>query len=193
MKVAARHQSRTLEDRTDEINRRARWGGRFEHDETSLSQMRHDGFGRGGHGAHVRFFEFDAVRFAQLAFMERGWHGDDVGVGGFGRGGKGEPSRFERGLEFLAQARLVDVDVAAAQGFEDARADVHAEDAQSVRGEGRGGGQADVAEADDADVLEVHLVSVESLVCDQELENGFLSCSFYDLICQLANRKKEIL
>ncbi len=154
MEVAASRQSGTFEDRADEVHRRARRGGRFEHDEASLSQMRDDGLGRGGDGAHVCFFELDAVRFAEFAFVKGGWHGDDEGVGGFGRGGEGEASRFERGLEFLAQARFVDVNVAAAQGFEDARADVHAEHLDAACGEGAGGGQADVAQAEDAEGLE---------------------------------------
>jgi hypothetical protein len=66
MEIGTSPQPRTLEDRLNEIDRGARRGGRFEHHQVALAQVRDDGFSRGRHHAHVGQFVGLAVVFAGL-------------------------------------------------------------------------------------------------------------------------------
>jgi len=65
------------------------------------------------------------------------------------------------------------VQSAVAQGFEHLRIHVHADDLQAVRGKGGGGGQADVAQSEDTDFGEVHVISEGKL--------GFIRQEFIEI------------
>jgi hypothetical protein len=54
----------------------------------------------------------------------------------------------------------MDMDFAFAQHFNDARISIHAEDFDTVHGEGGGGRQANVTEAKDTDFFEIHASSL---------------------------------
>ncbi|MNZ59700.1 hypothetical protein D3C78_777440 [compost metagenome] len=122
------------------------WRGGFEDDQVTLLQYR-------GNGLAGRF---DVVEVRLVVALERGRYGNQEGIGRLCLGGGAQVAFGDGGMHDHVQIGLDDVDFAAVDGIDGLLVDVDADHLLLARGEHGGGGQADVAEADDGDGLEGH-------------------------------------
>ena len=97
-----------------------RYGG-FVHHHLVIIHVLADGL---GHGQHI-------LQVGRAVFIRRRAHGDElqgaVLDGFFSIGGKGKAARFDRVLDDVIQARLIDGDLAVLQFFNLALVDIHAQ------------------------------------------------------------------
>ncbi len=96
-------------------------------------------------------FDVGEIRFV-IALEGRG-HGDDEDIGLDRLETSLEVARLHGGLHQDVEVGLDDVDAPGVDGLDDMWRGVHAMDAEALGAEQRGGGQADVAEAHDANRL----------------------------------------
>ena len=132
-----------LEDRLHHIRDGAGIGGRFEHHELAGAEMLGDRLAGLHHVGQVRL----------AVAVERGRHADDAGVDGADPReirGRREAAVRDEIAEHLG-VEVPDIGDAAGQLLDLAGIDVEAGAVKAIAGEGPRQGQADIAEADDAD------------------------------------------
>ncbi len=121
----------------------------FENHEVSSGKNGGDGFCGG----------LDVAQVGLVAILERSGHGDEEGIGGLWRGGGSKVTLMHGGMHEHVQLGFDNVNLALVDGIDGALVHIDADDFFLSRGEESGGGQADIAEADHADLL-VHSAMV---------------------------------
>ena len=116
---------------------------RFEDDEIAALQHRRDGACGVEHIGNV----------GRIALTDRRWHGDDEGVGGFGRHAGAQAAAIDHTLHQPVQIDFLDMDAAFVDRVNDLSVDVEAENMRARARDHRCGREADIAEADDDDLL----------------------------------------
>ena len=95
----------------------------------------------------------DAVFGLGNIVLEGGRNGDDEGVSGYGFFDGLQVTGAKGGLNQGLEAGFVDVDFPVLQGVHNTVINIYADDFVAVGGEHGGGGEADVAEAENTDVF----------------------------------------
>lgn len=124
----------------------AHGGGGFQNDEVAALQHRGDGLAGG----------LDVAEVGLVVVLEGGGHGDEEGIGGLGGGGGAQVAFGDGGVDDHVEVGLDDVDGTTVDGVDGVLVEVDANDLDFARGKDGGGGQTDVAEADDGDGFEGH-------------------------------------
>ena len=122
--------------------------GGFEDDQVALLQYRGDGFAGG----------LDVAEVGLVVVLEGGGHGDEEGIGGLGSGGGAQIAFGDSGVDDHVEIGLDDVDGTPVDGVDGVLIEIDADDLDFARGKDGGGGQPDVAKADDGDGVESHAV-----------------------------------
>ncbi len=126
--------------------------GGLENHQVALAQHRRHRTRRRADKTQVRFRHCVRVRLA----FERRRHRDQKRVRRLRFGGGVQVALFHRRVHGDIQLRLDNMDLAPVDGVHRVLVHVHADHLLAAAGEDRGGGQADVAQADDTNGVEIH-------------------------------------